>query len=74
MQFSLSDCNIPFQPIGGGCYFYDETLYIDSFVATVEFCASLGGYPVVVKNGEENRQLIEHIYPNNRKWVFLSFV
>ena len=62
------DCDIPFQPIGTGCYFYDETLYIDSFPATVDFCETLGGYPVVVRHGEENRALIDHIYPDNREY------
>ena len=65
----ISDCDVPFAPIGSGCYFYDETLYIDSFPATVDFCATLGGYPVVVRHGDENRALIDHIYPDNREYL-----
>ncbi len=71
LQFEVfvSDCQFPFEQIGQGCYFYDQSLYIESFSAAVDFCNSLLGHLVIVNDGEENRALLDFLEPGNRECI-----
>ncbi len=66
----ISECEHPFEIHGDGCYFYSSEMMMASWDGALAFCESFNSALAVIREGEENRKIVEEIlFHNGIVWL-----